>query len=383
MEKLESENVSLEFQVQSLIKERENVKSKYQKLFDSIKKTRTQTQWEINELIEHVNQNTYAYAEVRAQNQDLLITISELKAKLKNVEKAVSSVRRPSNRDSPLKNSVLSNTKNSSEKVEVSVRTNKKTYVASKNVVSNKKIVTGFNVKNALKAKDVLCFSCAKNVLIPCHDKCLMNYKLNVHSKVRRALFTTPRTAKSTCEDTTLVVSKTRFYVTTTQSKSLDTTPVVSKTKIVAITTLSARHKVVQIVLWIVDSGCSKHMTGDRSLLKNFVEKFMGTVRFGNDHFAAITGYGDYVQGNITVCHVYYVEGPGHNLFSVGQLCDGDLEVAFRSNTCYVRNLEGDDFLTRARESNLYTISISDMAASSPVCLLSQDTSTKSWLWHR
>ncbi|GJS09869.1 retrovirus-related pol polyprotein from transposon TNT 1-94 [Tanacetum coccineum] len=88
---------------------------------------------------------------------------------------------------------------------------------------------------------------------------------------------------------------------------------------------------VVQIVLWIVDSGCSKHMTGDRSLLKNFIEKFMGTVRFGNDNFAAITGY--------------------------------DLEVDFRSN--------------------LYTISISDMAASSPVCLMSKATSTKSWLWHQ
>ncbi|GKB84976.1 integrase, catalytic region, zinc finger, CCHC-type containing protein [Tanacetum coccineum] len=109
----------------------------------------------------------------------------------------------------------------------------------------------------------------------------------------------------------------------------------------------------------------------------------MGTVRFGNDHFAAITGYGDYVQGNLTICHVYYVEGLGHNLFSVGQFCDGDLEVAFRSNTCYVRNLEGDDLLTGSRDSNLYTISISEMAASSPVCLMSRATSTKSWLWHR
>ncbi|GJY11528.1 integrase, catalytic region, zinc finger, CCHC-type containing protein [Tanacetum coccineum] len=358
MKKLESENVSLEFQVQSLIKERENVKSEYQKLFDSIKKTRTQTQSEINELIEHVNQKTYAYAEIRAQNQDLLITISELKAKLKKVEKGLSvasSVRRPLNRDSPLKNSVLSDTKKSSEKVEFCIG----------------------------QSKDVLCVSCAKNVLILCHDKCRANYKLNVHSKVRRALFTTPRTVKSKFKDTTPVVSKTRFSVKTTQSESLDTTSVVSRTKIAAVTLLCARNKVVQIILWIVDSGCSKHMTGDRSLLKNFVEKFMGTVRFGNDHFAAITGYGDYVQGNITVCHVYYVEGLGHNLFSVGQFCDGDQEVAFRSNTCYVRNLEGDDLLTGARESNLYTISISDMAASSPVCLLSKATSTKSWLWHR
>ncbi|GJU42305.1 retrovirus-related pol polyprotein from transposon TNT 1-94 [Tanacetum coccineum] len=140
---------------------------------------------------------------------------------------------------------------------------------------------------------------------------------------------------------------------------------------------------VIQIVLWIVDSGCLNHMTGNLKLLKNFVEKFTGIVRFENDHFAAITRYIDYVHGNITICHVYYVEGLGHNLFSVGQFCDGDLEVAFRSKTCYVRNLERDDLLIGARESNLYTISISDMAVSSPVCLMSKATLTKSWLWHR
>ncbi|GJW64478.1 retrovirus-related pol polyprotein from transposon TNT 1-94 [Tanacetum coccineum] len=124
-------------------------------------------------------------------------------------------------------------------------------------------------------------------------------------------------------------------------------------------------------------------MTSNLSLLRNFVEKFIGTVRFGNDHFAAITGYGDYVQVNLMICHVYYVEGLGHSLFLVGQFCNGDLEVAFRSNMCYVRNLEGDDLLTSSCESNLYTISISELAASSPVCLMSKATSTKSWLWHR
>nr|GEX43360.1 integrase, catalytic region, zinc finger, CCHC-type, peptidase aspartic, catalytic [Tanacetum cinerariifolium] len=85
--------------------------------------------------------------------------------------------------------------------------------------------------------------------------------------------------------------------------------------------------KPLNVVLWIVDSGCSKHMTGNLQLLKNFVEQFMGTVRFRNDHFAAITGYRDNVQGNLTICHVYYVEGLGHNLFSLRQFCDGDLEM--------------------------------------------------------
>ncbi|GKB16470.1 retrovirus-related pol polyprotein from transposon TNT 1-94, partial [Tanacetum coccineum] len=109
----------------------------------------------------------------------------------------------------------------------------------------------------------------------------------------------------------------------------------------------------------------------------------MGTIRFRNDHFAAITRYGDYAQGNLTICHVYYVESLGHNLFLVGQFCDGDLEVVFRSNTCYVQNLEGDDLLICSQESNLYTISIFELAASSLVCLMSKETSTKSWLWNR
>nr|GEU32055.1 retrovirus-related Pol polyprotein from transposon TNT 1-94 [Tanacetum cinerariifolium] len=108
-----------------------------------------------------------------------------------------------------------------------------------------------------------------------------------------------------------------------------------------------------------------------------------GTVCFKNDHFATVTGYVDYVHGNLKICHVYYVKGLGHNLFSVRQHCDGDLEVAFRSNTCYAQNLEGDDLHTDSRDSNLYTISISKMVVSSLVCLMSRATSTKSWLWHR
>ncbi|GJT26832.1 retrovirus-related pol polyprotein from transposon TNT 1-94 [Tanacetum coccineum] len=77
-------------------------------------------------------------------------------------------------------------------------------------------------------------------------------------------------------------------------------------------------------------SGCSRHMTGDRARLINFVEKFIGTVRFGNDEYASIVGYGDYKLGDTIISRVYYVEGLKHNLFSVGQFCDGGLEVAFR-----------------------------------------------------
>ncbi|GJT56919.1 integrase, catalytic region, zinc finger, CCHC-type containing protein [Tanacetum coccineum] len=90
---------------------------------------------------------------------------------------------------------------------------------------------------------------------------------------------------------------------------------------------------------------CSKHMNGNRSKLKNFIEKFIGTVRFGNDHFGAIMGYGDYVIGDSVISRVYYVEGLGHNLFSVGQFCDSDLEIAFRKHSCSVRDMNGVDLL--------------------------------------
>ncbi|GJT49029.1 putative reverse transcriptase domain-containing protein [Tanacetum coccineum] len=80
---------------------------------------------------------------------------------------------------------------------------------------------------------------------------------------------------------------------------------------------------------------------------------------------------------------VYYVEGLRHNLFSVGQFCDGDLEVAFRKNTCFIRNLEGVDLLSGSRDTNLYIISLDDMLKTSSICLLSKASKTKSWLWHR
>ncbi|GJU84092.1 retrovirus-related pol polyprotein from transposon TNT 1-94 [Tanacetum coccineum] len=76
--------------------------------------------------------------------------------------------------------------------------------------------------------------------------------------------------------------------------------------------------------------------------------------------FAPILGYGDLIQGNVTIKRVYYVEGLNHNLFSVGQFCDADLEVAFRKSTCFVRDLQGNDLLTGSRGSDLYTISLQE-----------------------
>ncbi|GKA94518.1 integrase, catalytic region, zinc finger, CCHC-type containing protein, partial [Tanacetum coccineum] len=88
-------------------------------------------------------------------------------------------------------------------------------------------------------------------------------------------------------------------------------------------------------------------------------------------------------MGNVTISRVYYVEGLGYNLFCVGHFCYSDLEVTFRKHTYFVRDLEGLELLKGSRGCNLYTLSLENMMLSSPICLLSKASKTKSWLWHR
>nr|GFA08489.1 retrovirus-related Pol polyprotein from transposon TNT 1-94 [Tanacetum cinerariifolium] len=142
-------------------------------------------------------------------------------------------------------------------------------------------------------------------------------------------------------------------------------------------------QKLVEIVLFIVDSGCSKHMTRNLKLLINFVEKFLGTVKFRNDQIAPILGYGDLVQGAVTIKRVYFVEWLNYNLFSVGQFCDADLEVAFRKTTCYIRDLKGNDLLTGSRGTDLYSTTLQDTNFPDLICLMAKASSFQAWLWHR
>ncbi|GJU63207.1 retrovirus-related pol polyprotein from transposon TNT 1-94 [Tanacetum coccineum] len=118
------------------------------------------------------------------------------------------------------------------------------------------------------------------------------------------------------------------------------------------------------------------------SLVNDRLSRFF-SVRFENDQIAKIMGYGDCQLENVIISRVYYMEGLRHNLFSVGQFCDANLEVVFWKNTCFIRNLEGFDLLSGSRDTNLYTISLDDMLKTSSICLLSKASKTKSWLWHR
>nr|GEW56007.1 retrovirus-related Pol polyprotein from transposon TNT 1-94 [Tanacetum cinerariifolium] len=350
---------------------------------------------------------------------------------------SLNSVRKPKSKDTKSKNRVLKNTnaKSSSNYVRkmpssVRIDSNKRETKNSNECQSNASVLITKTVTSVNDDSNLVYVSCGTNVFLLSHEKCVARYALCIDSRVKRE-YTTPVAAKSRSLRAPSVVSKSRISVAktptttnkvssasslspdakqswtlsnymknkiatrrkwkkwfeyqsyfnwTTKSKTAQLTPSVSKSS----TSVRTKSKtpVIQLILWIVNSRCSKHMPGNLHLLRNFIEKFIEAVCFRNDHFVAITGYGDYVQGNLTICHVYYVKGQGYNLFSIGHFCDGDLEVAFRSNTCYVRNLEGDDLLIGSYEYNLYTISISELAASSPVCVISNATSIKSWLWH-
>ncbi|GJX52129.1 retrovirus-related pol polyprotein from transposon TNT 1-94 [Tanacetum coccineum] len=204
------------------------------------------------------------------------------------------------------------------------------------------KPISDADVKHACNTNSVvLCGTCNKSMFDGVHDKCLLDFVKNGNNRVKSAKkYKTKNVWKTTGHVFTDVGYKWKPTCKTF-------TIVGNSCPLTRITSTN----VVQIVLWYLDSGCSKHMTGNRSQLMNFVSKFL--------------------------------EGLGHNLFYVGQFFDADLEVAFRKNTCFVRNLEGVDLLSGSKDINLYTISLDDILKSTLICLLSKASKTKSWLWHR
>ncbi|GJR34982.1 retrovirus-related pol polyprotein from transposon TNT 1-94 [Tanacetum coccineum] len=264
----------------------------------------------------------------------------------------------------------------------------------------NKVEATPMKVKSTLKNKGaahvqhsklnanskIKCVKCNGCTLSNNHDLCVHDFINNVN--VRKKLNLTFTIVGNACHLTRITTTAEVPLRKPTALENETPKPVVTlvysrKPRKSQTNVPVSKSKVVQIVLWYLDSGCSKHTTGDRSQLTNFVNKFLGTVKFRNDHMAKIMGYGDYQIRNVMISRVYYVEGLGHNLFFVRQFCDSNLEVAFHQHTCFIHNLECVDLLTGSRGNNLYTLSIGDMMASSLICLLSKASKTKSRLWHR
>ncbi|GJW53396.1 retrovirus-related pol polyprotein from transposon TNT 1-94 [Tanacetum coccineum] len=359
MDEIETINIELEHSVAKLLSENErlhkeiwHLKRIYKDQFDSIKKTRALSKEHNDSLIAQLNSKSMENVDLKRQIQDNVFVITSLKNNLQKLK--------------------------------------------GKEVKNASKIPIATTVSPGMFKLDL-------DPLAPSEKK----VAITPMNKVKKVRFSEPLTSSSnikhvesskTSDSNTPVLSSTRLKYSTSTCRSQPTGNKKNdrisqkpssnrKNKVEAqprkvnkknrvkdpICDDNVKHtmlNVVQIVLWYLDSRCSKHMTRNRSQLMNFVSKFLRTVQFRNDQVAKIIGYGDYQQGNVIISRVYYVEGLGHNLFSVGQFCDADLEVAFWKNTWYIRNLEGVDLLSGSRDTNLYTISLDDMLKTS---LISKD----------
>ncbi|GJS35247.1 retrovirus-related pol polyprotein from transposon TNT 1-94 [Tanacetum coccineum] len=423
-DEIETINIKLEHRVTRLIAENEHLKQTYKQLYDSIKPSRVRPKEQTESLVNLVNQKSVKISDLNAQLQNKVFVITTLKNDLRKLKgkDIVANAAQMSNAATiapemyKLDLIILApKVKNNREAHEYYLKHTMEQAAILREVVeqaklrnpldsasysacnipkvTNRPLLSSTGVKPSTSASGSNPSGNTKNDRISSTPSSNEKNKVEVQSrKVKCKLNKQNSDSKNVCNEHVkhpvkglpplikplrvpipLEVVAPEHVVTRLYTRR----PKVPKS------VPNRKPKVVQIVLWYLDSGCSKHMTGDRSQLTNFVHKFLGTVKFDNDQVAMIMRYGDYQIGNVTILRVYYVEGLGHNLFSVGELCDSDLEVAFTKHTCFVRNLEGVDLLLGSRGTNLYSLSIRDIMTSSPICLLSKATKTKSWLWHR
>nr|GFA71498.1 hypothetical protein [Tanacetum cinerariifolium] len=296
--------------------------------------------------------------------------------------------RRPQPRSNTKNNRVPSTSKSSrSQNKEVEVEEHHRNLLLSKN---NKHISSACN-NIKIDSKDVIsnvvCPMCSKCLISVNHDKCLRNYVNDKNSCGKK------QKVKVSVKEIQM-----KYQPKVTKSKKIEHHKSLAKPK---------PRKPRFLLRWsptgrlfnqegkLAASSNSESQydcsNGDNACTSNTMEPKI--KRFPNSTslldrlfrfvYAAILGYGDLQWGNILITRVYFVEGLGHNLFSVRQFYDSDLEVAFRRNAYFVKNLEGVDLLKGVRSTNLYTINLYKMASASPICLMARASSTKSWLWHQ
>ena len=136
--------------------------------------------------------------------------------------------------------------------------------------------------------------------------------------------------------------------------------------------------------MWILDSGCSRHMTGDRALLTNVVEKVGPVVTFGDDIKGFTTGYGNLEISNVIIENISLVYGLEHNLLSISQFCDKGYDVSFYKERCLISNRKDEKLaLTGVRKGNMFIADLNSTSKGELKCFYSKASSNLSWLWHR
>nr|GFA56073.1 retrovirus-related Pol polyprotein from transposon TNT 1-94 [Tanacetum cinerariifolium] len=379
-QKLENENVELEFQVLNYAREMPHVKATYKNMFDSISVSRAQTKTIIASLQNELQSTIYKNAKLRTQ---LFKKVSDQKDNTQDTSKNTKFTKQPIVENLPKVGEINALSKPATSN---SVSTPQE----SKGVNNDKVIAPGMFRINPFKTyreeKHMPNIVSTRARIKPIAvSQSLVITKKDVNSDLNGLSSTGKQKAKVSFNE-----NQRKYQPKATEPKKVGTreslaTPKPRQSRLLLRWSPTGRlfdqeGKIVDSSESEIQFDCSN---GNLKLLINFVWKFTETVRFGNDHVVAIMSFGDLQWGNILITRVYFVKGLGYNLFSVGQFCDSDLEVAFRRNACFVRNLEGVDLLKGDRSTNLYTINLHEMASASPIYLMARASSTKSWLWQQ
>ncbi|GJY41311.1 retrovirus-related pol polyprotein from transposon TNT 1-94 [Tanacetum coccineum] len=245
------------------------------------------------------------------------------------------------------------------------------------------------NIKLAIRndKSKIVCAMCKQCLITANHDVCVLNYVNDMNSRSKKRKANVSKIANQMTHKAQV------WKLKNVGSKERLASPKPSQPRLRLRWSptgkmFDIKGKIIASSKTYGDNACSpnpqepkiKRFPNSTFFIRSFSSASYGSYwdRFGNDHVTAILGFGDLQWGNILITKVYFVEGLGHNMFSVGQFCDSYLEVAFRRNTCFIRNLEDVDLLKGNRTTNLYTINLHDMASASPIFLMARATSTKS-----
>lgn len=134
---------------------------------------------------------------------------------------------------------------------------------------------------------------------------------------------------------------------------------------------------------WYLDSGASRHMTGNKESLDEFIDEEGPSVKYGDNSVSRTRGYGKIKAGSVTFKRVAYVEGLKHNLLSVSQITDDDNEVRFRKQAGIIYSPKGKPLLLAKRERDVYLLDLSSANDEEETCLFSESTAELNWLWHK
>ena len=137
-------------------------------------------------------------------------------------------------------------------------------------------------------------------------------------------------------------------------------------------------------VVWILDSGCSRHMTGDRAMLSNVVEK-AGPMVFFRDNSKGLTlGYGSILAENVIIENVSVVQGLQHNLLSISQFCDKGYGVLFdKEKSQILHKKNGFPALQEVRKGKLFVVDLMSGCKDKVNCFYDKASLDEIWLWHK